>query len=183
MICFTAKPQAVDGLSVTNYNQEKYDIEYIGIEKGLANNAVTSVYKDKRGLMWFGTYDGISRYDGYNFMNFRNEPNELNSLVNNRVVGICGTQNEIWIGTKGGISVYSYLNNQFSTKYFVNAKTSKSELIDFVVNEIKDHKSNIYIATAGKGLLYCAAKQKKITQIPLLVILNISGNIFNSFIT
>lgn len=169
MICFTAKPQAVDGLSVTNYNQEKYDIEYIGIEKGLANNAVTSVYKDKRGLMWFGTYDGISRYDGYNFMNFRNEPNELNSLVNNRVVSICGTQNEIWIGTKGGISVYSYLNNQFNTKYFVNARTSKSELIDFVVNEIRDHKSNIYIATAGKGLLYRAAKQKKITQIPLYI--------------
>lgn len=169
LVCFTAKPQATVGSFVPKYEQEKYDIGYIGIKNGLANNAVTSVYKDKRGLMWFGTYDGVSRYDGYNFLNFRNEPDDSNSLINNRIVSICGTQNEIWFGTKGGISVYNYLNNRFDTKYFVNAKTSKSELIDFVVNDIRDHKSNIYIATAGMGLLYCAEKQKKITQIPLYI--------------
>jgi signal transduction histidine kinase/ligand-binding sensor domain-containing protein/CheY-like chemotaxis protein/AraC-like DNA-binding protein len=168
LVCFTAKPQA-EGVSVSKYKQEKYNIGYIGIKNGLANNAVTAVYKDKRGLMWFGTYDGISRYDGYNFLSFRNEPNDANSLINNRIVSICGTQNEIWIGTKGGISVYDYLSNHFNTKYYVNAKTSKSQLIDFVVNEIRDYKSNMYIATAGSGLLYSAEKQDKIIQIPLSV--------------
>jgi ligand-binding sensor domain-containing protein len=169
LVCFAARPQAVVGSFVPKYEQVKYNIGYIGIKNGLANNAVTSVYKDKRGLMWFGTYDGVSRYDGYNFLSFRNEPDDVNSLINNRIVSICGTQNEIWFGTKGGISVYNYLNNRFNTKYFVNAKTSKSELIDFVVNEIRDYKSNMYIATAGKGLLYCVANQKKITQIPLYI--------------
>lgn len=95
LVCFTAKPQAV-GSFVPKYEQEKYNIGYIGIKNGLANNAVTSVYKDKRGLMWFGTYDGVSRYDGYNFLSFRNEPDDVKSLINNRVVSICGTQNEIW---------------------------------------------------------------------------------------
>lgn len=169
LVCFTARPQAVVGAFVPKQEQTKYDIGYIGIKNGLANNAVTSVYKDKRGLMWFGTYDGISRYDGYNFLSFRNEPDDANSLINNRIVSICGTQNEIWIGTKGGISVYDYLTNHFNTKYYLNAKTSKNEPIDFVVNEIRDYKSNMYIATAGKGLLYCADKQQKITQIPLYV--------------
>ena len=154
------------GSAVAKFGHAKYDIGYIGIKNGLANNAVTSVYKDKRGLMWFGTYDGISRFDGYNFLNFRNEPNDRNSLNNNRVVSICGTKNEIWIGTKGGISVYDYLSNQFSIRYYINAKTSKSEPIDFVINKIADHKSNMYIATAGKGLLYYAYKQE-IVQIPL----------------
>nr|WP_315197465.1 two-component regulator propeller domain-containing protein [uncultured Flavobacterium sp.] len=168
IICFTAKSQA-GGASVLKFEQEKYNIGYIGIKEGLANNAVTSVYKDKRGLMWFGTYDGVSRYDGYNFFNFRNEPNDANSLINNRIVSICGTQNEIWIGTKGGISVYDYLSNHFNTKYYVDAKTSKSELIDFVVNEIRDYKANMYIATAGKGLLYSVENEDKIIQIPLYV--------------
>ncbi|MDR7209558.1 two-component regulator propeller domain-containing protein [Flavobacterium piscis] len=168
LVYFTAKPQAA-GTSIPNYEKEKYDIGYIGIKNGLANNAVTSVYKDKRGLMWFGTYDGISRYDGYNFLNFRNDPNDANSLINNRIVSVCGTQNEIWIGTKGGISIYDYLSNRFNTKYYINAKTSKSEPIDFVINEIRDYKSNMYIATAGSGLLYCAGKQEKIIQIPLYV--------------
>ncbi|RVT79765.1 response regulator [Flavobacterium sufflavum] len=167
LICFTAKSQALAGLPVPNYAKEKYDIGYLGIENGLANNAVTSVYKDKRGLMWFGTYDGISRYDGYNFLSYRNEPNDVNSLINNRVVSICGTQNEVWIGTKKGISVYSYLTNRFSTRYYEDLKTGKSELIDFVINEIKDYKTRMYIATAGKGLLYCSEKGGKINAIPL----------------
>ena len=139
LICFTAKSQAVAGLAVPNYAKEKYDIGYLGIENGLANNAVTSVYKDKRGLMWFGTYDGISRYDGYTFLNYRNEPHDANSLINNRVVSICGTQNEVWIGTKTGISVYSYLTNRFSTRYYVNPKTGKNELIGIVINKVKDY--------------------------------------------
>lgn len=169
LVCFTARPQAVVGAFVPKQEQTKYDIGYIGIKNGLANNAVTSVYKDKRGLMWFGTYDGISRYDGYNFLSFRNEPDDANSLVNNRIVSVCGTQNEIWIGTKGGISVYDYLTNHFNIKYYLNAKTSKNEPIDYAVNEIRDYKSSMYVATAGKGLLYCADKQKKIIQVPLYV--------------
>nr|WP_294781077.1 two-component regulator propeller domain-containing protein [uncultured Flavobacterium sp.] len=167
LIYFTAKSQTVAN-AIPKFGQKKYEIGYIGIKNGLANNAVTSVYKDKRGLMWFGTYDGVSRYDGYNFLNFRNEPNDTNSLVNNRIVSICGTQNEIWIGTKGGISVYDYLSNQFRTKNYIDAKTSKSERIDIVINQIQDYKSKMYIATAGKGLLFAAGEKEKIVQIPLL---------------
>lgn len=167
LVVFPVKAQVVGGIAVSGYHQEKYDIDYIGIENGLANNAVTSVYKDKRGLMWFGTYDGISRFDGYDFLNFRNEPNDSNSLINNRVVSICGTQNEIWIGTKQGISVYSYLTNSFSTRYCENPKTTKRELIDVAINQIKDYKSRIYIATAGKGLMHCLGKGGKIDRIPL----------------
>ncbi|SHL55960.1 Two component regulator propeller [Flavobacterium flevense] len=169
LISFAINSQRVPKLPVSGYSQEKYDIGYIGIENGLANNAVTSVYKDKRGLMWFGTYDGISRFDGYNFSNYRNEPNDPNSLINNRIVSICGTQNEIWIGTKNGISVYSYLTNQFSKRYCLNPKTSKKELIDVAINAIKDYKSNIYIASAGKGLIFCSGKEQKMSTIPLYV--------------
>ncbi|MFC3335106.1 hybrid sensor histidine kinase/response regulator transcription factor [Flavobacterium palustre] len=169
LVCFTAQSQAVKGLPVPNYNQEKYDIGYLGIENGLANNAVTSVYKDKRGLMWFGTYDGISRYDGYSFTNYRNEPNDVNSLINNRVVTICGNQNEIWIGTKTGLSIYSYSTNRFSTRRCQNPKTAKNELIDIAINDIKDYRGKMYIATAGRGLLYCSEKGGEITPIPLYV--------------
>ncbi len=169
LICCAARSQSAPGSSFSEGNKEKYRISYLGIEKGLANNAVTSVYKDKRGLMWFGTYDGISRYDGYDFLSFRNEPNDIKSLVNNRIVGICGTQNEIWIGTKHGINVYSYLTNHFNTKYFVDGKTSKKMIIDYVINDLVEYKSKIYIATAGKGLLFCSESESECTQIPLNV--------------
>lgn len=168
LICSTFRLQAIVP-PVPNHSQERYNVAYLGIENGLANNAVTSVYKDKRGLMWFGTYDGISRYDGYNFLNFRNEPNDANSLVNNRVVSICGTQNEVWIGTKTGLSVYSYLTNHFSRKYFVNPLTAKKQLIETAINEVEDYKGKMYVATAGVGLLYASVKGGEIKAIPLYV--------------
>jgi ligand-binding sensor domain-containing protein len=47
-------------------------VKYVGIEHGLSNNSVLCVYQDYKGFMWFGTYDGLNRYDGYNFTVFRN---------------------------------------------------------------------------------------------------------------
>lgn len=167
LLCFTAKLQANGLAIVPSSAQQKYSISYIGIENGLANNAVTSVYKDKRGLMWFGTYDGISRYDGYNFLNYRNEPGDVNSLTNNRIVSISGTKDEVWIGTKTGLSVYSYLTNRFSRRYFVNPLTAKKEPIEITINEVEDYKDRMYVATAGGGLLYCSVKGGNIKAIPL----------------
>ncbi|HEY8920740.1 MAG TPA: two-component regulator propeller domain-containing protein, partial [Chitinophaga sp.] len=60
-------------------------LTYLGIEQGLSNNAVTSIYQDYNGFMWFGTYDGLNRYDGYNFTIYRNEFNDTNSVADNRV--------------------------------------------------------------------------------------------------
>ena len=168
-ICFALQLQALALPIGPNPVQQKYNVSYLGIEDGLANNAVTTVYKDKKGFMWFGTYDGISRYDGYNFLSFRNEPNDANSLINNRIVSICGTQNEVWIATKGGLSVYSYLTNRFSSRYSVNPVTGKNEKVNFVINDIKEYKSKMYIGTAGRGLLYCPTKGGEIKFIPLYV--------------
>ena len=45
-------------------------VEYLGIEKGLSNNTVTSIFQDHHGFMWIGTYDGLNKYDGYSFRVF-----------------------------------------------------------------------------------------------------------------
>ena len=60
-------------------------IKYIGIDQGLSNNAVTSIYQDPYGFMWFGTYDGLNRFDGYEFKIFRNIIGDANSVNSNNV--------------------------------------------------------------------------------------------------
>jgi len=44
---------------------------YLGIDQGLSNNSVRCIFQDHEGFMWFGTYDGLNRYDGYQFKIFR----------------------------------------------------------------------------------------------------------------
>jgi hypothetical protein len=52
-------------------------ITYLGINQGLSNNSVISIYQDHKGFMWFGTFDGLNRYGGYGFKIFRNRTNDL----------------------------------------------------------------------------------------------------------
>lgn len=86
---------------------QEYSVRFLDILDGLSNNSVTTIYQDQDGYMWFGTYDGLNRYDGYTFKVFRNEINQENSLSNNTVYTLDGdSKRHIWIGGNKGASVY-----------------------------------------------------------------------------
>src|ERR1044072_2291177 len=70
------------------YGQENISAKYLGIENGLSNNVVTAIFQDHNGFMWFGTYDGLNRYDGYSFKVFRNIIGDSNSLRDNHIYAI-----------------------------------------------------------------------------------------------
>ncbi|WP_260607279.1 two-component regulator propeller domain-containing protein [Chitinophaga polysaccharea] len=58
---------------------QQQPISHLGIERGLSNNSVTCIHKDRYGFMWFGTYDGLSRFDGYSFKVSRQQLKAPNS--------------------------------------------------------------------------------------------------------
>ncbi|WP_214229441.1 two-component regulator propeller domain-containing protein [Pedobacter sp. B4-66] len=134
---------------------DPFPIGYLGIENGLSNNAVTSIHQDHYGFMWFGTYDGLNRYNGYEFKVFRNRHNDSLSLINNRIVAIAEDKNNrIWVGTKSGVSIFDPLTAKFSALYYYQTKKSERKVVDFIINDIEaDQSGNVFIATAGKGLL------------------------------
>ncbi len=80
----------------------------IGTEQGLSQLSVMSIYQDEHGAMWFGTREGVNRYNG-NFMEvFRPLSKDTNSLTNNIVKSIQGDQKgNIYILTQGGINRYN----------------------------------------------------------------------------
>src|SRR5882672_10817832 len=83
-------------------------VKYLGIEQGLSNNAVTCIFQDHNGFMWFGTYDGLNKYDGSGFKIFRNKFRDSNSLVNNWIFAINeDANNNLWLGTRQGLSLYN----------------------------------------------------------------------------
>jgi signal transduction histidine kinase/ligand-binding sensor domain-containing protein/DNA-binding response OmpR family regulator len=141
---------------------------YLGIDQGLSNNFVRCIYQDKNGFMWFGTYDGLNRYDGYEFKIFRNNFKNNRSLINNWINAINeDAKGNLWIGTRQGACVYQSVSNNFSFLYYYTPE-KKAEQLRSVVNDIEaDGQGNMFVATASKGLLFFPKGENVAYRIPL----------------
>src|ERR1044072_7107469 len=64
---------------------QKLSFEYLTVKDGLPQNTVQGIVKDKYGFMWFGTWNGLCRYDGYNFKVYNSVPGDTTSIANNRI--------------------------------------------------------------------------------------------------
>lgn len=79
----------------------------ISVDQGLSQSSVLAIIQDQYGLMWFGTQDGLNKYDGYEFTIFKHDPEDTNSLSNNTILSIYEDDAGImWIGTVAGLDRY-----------------------------------------------------------------------------
>ncbi len=88
-------------------------------ENGLPNNQIQCIYQDSRGWIWIGTSHGLSRFDGYNFVNFISNPNDPNSLRGGLVRVITEDKSgNLLIGTEnGGLNIFDREKERFSHPY------------------------------------------------------------------
>ena len=143
-------------------------IKYVGVENGLSNNIVNSLYLDHFGFMWMGTYDGLNRYDGYNFKVFRNIQGINHSLINNHITVLNGDKSDrIWIGTQKGISYYSYADSRFH--HVCYPENGKRTMLTSAISAIAiSTTGTAYIATDEKGLFEVRKGYDIATQIQLI---------------
>ncbi|MCX7987083.1 MAG: ATP-binding protein [Bacteroidales bacterium] len=97
--------------------------EHYTMDEGLPNNLVDCILQDKRGFMWFGTWNGLSRFDGYHFKNFNALDSSSKGINSNYIFALYQDENEnIWVGTKNGLNIYLYEEERFigpkNSKYF-----------------------------------------------------------------
>jgi signal transduction histidine kinase/ligand-binding sensor domain-containing protein/DNA-binding response OmpR family regulator len=144
-------------------------INRLGIQHGLSNNSVRCIYQDHKGLMWFGTYDGLNMYDGYNFTVFRNKLNDSSSLPHNYIYSIHeDRKNNLWIGTGQGIAIYNSIYSRFKPAYFYSHLAKEKQRIRFNVTAVRSDVDNtVFIASNGWGLLVKKDKDEVSFQIPL----------------
>jgi ligand-binding sensor domain-containing protein len=82
--------------------QAQYYFDHLNTAQGLSQSTVKVTFQDSRGFLWFGTTDGLNRYDGYEFRRFRHQANNPNSLCGNDIMALAedGSGN-VWVGTRG----------------------------------------------------------------------------------
>lgn len=148
---------------------DKTPISHLGIQQGLSNNSIRCIYQDHKGFMWFGTYDGLNLYDGYNFTVFRNKLNDSTSLPHNYIYAIHEDRhNNLWIGTGQGIAIYNGIYSRFKSAYYYSYPTRVKQKIAVNINVIKsDNTGNVFIGTNGWGLLVKKEGEEAAIQVPV----------------
>ncbi|MGM0532129.1 MAG: two-component regulator propeller domain-containing protein [Bacteroidota bacterium] len=130
--------------------QNTIKFKHLTSKEGLVQNNVHAILQDSEGFMWFGTRDGLNRFDGYNFRLFQNDPDDSLSISNNYVRSLCEDQEGyIWVGTAGGgLDRFNPETEQF--KSFNSLPETETRVPDLFVNSIvEDLEGNLWIATGG----------------------------------
>jgi signal transduction histidine kinase/ligand-binding sensor domain-containing protein len=83
---------------------QPYYFRHYQVENGLSNNSVFCSVQDKNGFMWFGTKDGLNRFDGYRFKTFHINAGNESSLTNDHITALALDQHGVlWVGSKKGL--------------------------------------------------------------------------------
>lgn len=118
---------------------------HLTISDGLPNNTIYAIHQDSQGFMWFGTNDGLSRYDGYRFVTYKNDRDDPDSISSNRVQAIFEDANGyLWIGTwDGGVSRFDSKTETF-TNYRAEPDNTNSLLFDAVLAITQDSNNHFW---------------------------------------
>lgn len=98
-----------------SFFSQQLRFKHITSEDGLSTNYVTSILQDENGFMWFGTQDGLNKYDGYQVKIFKNDPTNKNSLSSSEITCLKQLRSDmIIIGTLSGVNFFNPVNNTFT---------------------------------------------------------------------
>jgi len=123
--------------------------ENLNTSNGLSSSTCLEIFQDKEGFLWFGTIDGLNKYNGYDFEIFRSVLGDLNSINSNRINAIEeDNEGNLWIGTNNGLNVYNKTTNKFVRidlfKQLSLSDSSQKIINDLLYDSINNH---LWVAT------------------------------------
>lgn len=134
---------------------EDIHFSHIGLEEGLSHSTIFAINQDKGGNLWFATYDGVNKYDGYNFTVYRHQYTHPNSIASD--ISRCITMDDsdrIWIGTREGLSLYNHYKDEFSNYYY------KRNGLNVAVTSIIPIKKDWLMLGTAEGILLFDVKKE-----------------------
>lgn len=125
-----------------------YYFRTLDVRDGLSQNTVYQIIQDRKGFIWFGTKDGLNRYDGLSFRVYKKENSDLGrnfitALYEDR-------QGNIWVGTDSGIFIYNPVQDSFTA--FDKPSDKGSVIKDYVTMIGSDEHDNLWMSVENQGL-------------------------------
>ncbi|QCX40344.1 response regulator [Aureibaculum algae] len=130
------------------YAQNPIYFEHINSSKGLSQNDVNCIYQDEKGYMWFGTHDGLNKYDGYDFTVYQPGMGNENSISSNLIFAIDGDkQGNLWVGTTGGgLNYFDRVTEKFTV--FKNIEEDDTSLdSNHIISVLLDKNNRLWVGT------------------------------------
>jgi signal transduction histidine kinase/ligand-binding sensor domain-containing protein/CheY-like chemotaxis protein len=131
---------------------DQFKFGHLTNEDGLSHNNVRCILQDQNGFMWFGTQEGLNRFDGYEFKVYTHRDEDVNSISGDSIMALClDHRGVMWIGTEEGLNRYDPYKDRFIRyRYQANNPNSLSSNDVRVIYE--DREGVLWIGTKFGGL-------------------------------
>ncbi len=117
--------------------------DHYAVKDGISQSEVLSVFQDSERYMWFGTQNGLNKFDGYSFENYFFDPSDTNTISSSWIFDITEDDNGfLWIGTKGGLNRFDKKTGLFTRVSTIDGNTTDNN--NFIYGIASD-SSNIYV--------------------------------------
>ncbi|MFD3003317.1 two-component regulator propeller domain-containing protein [Pontibacter toksunensis] len=143
-------------LFLTNYwkshaQTENFGFERLTIEQGLSEDYIMCMMEDRKGHLWFGTGNGLDKYDGYRFRHYRFDPADTSSLPKNQVISLWEDSGGIiWVGTTESTCRFDPLTEKFTR---LERNPGNPHAFKFAQSFNEDTEGNLWVGGSFSGEL------------------------------
>ncbi|GAB3915588.1 hybrid sensor histidine kinase/response regulator transcription factor [Larkinella terrae] len=115
---------------------------HLGVEEGLSQSSVYAIAQDHHGFMWFGTRDGLNRYDSRQVAVYKNRSDNLRSLASNTINSLLlDKRGRLWVGTTRGLALYRPETDDFQRFSFNHSRDST------IISLAEDSRGSVWVGT------------------------------------
>lgn len=140
-----------------------FQFRHYNIENGVSSNGIASILQDQKGYIWLGTDNGLSRFDGNQFVFYQKNNPLYPDFHANSINAICETNtNELWLGTENGVYIYNQVKDTFTP--FLEKTSNDTGISSWITHIIQDKEKNIWIATRKQGVFQYNTQTHKLIQ-------------------
>jgi len=137
-------------------------VQRYSLEEGLSQQGVNAIVQDSEGFMWFGTEDGLNRFDGYDFRQLRHDRGDSETLPNGWISSLIASDDGLWIATDGGGVIF---RNAVTGKLAAPAQLRDAPDLQSVRTLARDRLGRLWIGSRDAGLAIFDSRSNELHRI------------------